>query len=485
MNVGDRNMNAKQAGQSTTRLAAAVFHRGNEQHCQPHIVGELPTGIEGTLYQNGPAGFTGGAQQHWLDGDGLVRALGLHDGKASFQARFVTTDKRKLEQAAGKTLFRTFGHAFDGDMLRKGLALETPANVSAYRHADQLLASGEQSLPWLMDPFQLTTTGECDFQGSLRGMVPLSAHPKWDPDTGHMHNFGITYFGGRGRLTFYVFSDTGKLLKRGQTILAQGNVVHDFALSGRYACFRLCPYRLDIRRFVKEGISLQDALSWEEEARGELLVFDCDQAKVAARIPLENRSGFCLHLVTAFEEEGQLVVDVVETERPFYDLYRDAPWRFQQLPHARVVRYRLAIGDWQLTEREAIPVGFHFDFPTIDSTLRCRPYDRFWALGMTPGAAFYDQVCRFDWRVKAMEDVWRAPQGRFLGGEPCFISGKQKAVVACQWFDPDQLSSGYYFLDAADLSQGPLAEIELPHYNPPGFHTSFQSNGIGSRVKRL
>jgi all-trans-8'-apo-beta-carotenal 15,15'-oxygenase len=47
--------------------------------------GRLPADLAGTLYRNGPALFRRGgtAVNHWFDGDGLVRAFALRDGKAT------------------------------------------------------------------------------------------------------------------------------------------------------------------------------------------------------------------------------------------------------------------------------------------------------------------------------------------------------------------------------------------------------------------
>ena len=57
--------------------------------------GKIPTEIAGTYYLNGPANFRRGdfTYQHWLDGDGLVRALQLRDGKAEHVMRYVRTKK--------------------------------------------------------------------------------------------------------------------------------------------------------------------------------------------------------------------------------------------------------------------------------------------------------------------------------------------------------------------------------------------------------
>ena len=100
------------------------------------------------------------------------------------------THKRKQEDAAGRFLFRSFGTAFRGDKLRRGIMIEPPVNVSVYPYDGRLLAFGEQTLPVALDPVTLETLGEYDFSGKLNEVSPFAAHAKFDPVTGHLFNFG-------------------------------------------------------------------------------------------------------------------------------------------------------------------------------------------------------------------------------------------------------------------------------------------------------
>ena len=144
-------------------VESLIFSRAREQS-RDHlrVEGQWPEGLCGTYYLNGPGNFQAGTltRRHWLDGDGLVRRLRLQKNKVSFCSRYVRTHRFQQETEAGKALYRSFGHAFKGDQLKSGLALESPANVSIYPFADRLLAFGEQSLPWLLDPNDLDTKGE-------------------------------------------------------------------------------------------------------------------------------------------------------------------------------------------------------------------------------------------------------------------------------------------------------------------------------------
>ena len=68
------------------------------------IDGELPPFPAGTWLLNGPGRFERGGQRyaHWLDGDGLVRAVMFADGRVSFASRFVHTRKSQY----GKSISR-------------------------------------------------------------------------------------------------------------------------------------------------------------------------------------------------------------------------------------------------------------------------------------------------------------------------------------------------------------------------------------------
>ena len=108
--------------------------------------GSLPAFLRGTCYINGPARFSRGTlhYRHWLDGDGMVAALTFRPSGVTFTNRFVRSTKFLREEAEGRPVFRTFGTAFQGDELKRGVGLETAVKVSVYTFREALLAFGER-----------------------------------------------------------------------------------------------------------------------------------------------------------------------------------------------------------------------------------------------------------------------------------------------------------------------------------------------------
>ena len=213
------------------------------------IEGEVPEFVRGTYYLNGPARFSRGDinYRHWLDGDGMVCALHFEDGSVRFTNRFVRSAKFVAEEDAGRPLFRTFGTGFESDRLKRGIALESPVNVSVYPYHNSLLAFGEQGLPWELDPITLETRGEYNFGGAINDISPFAAHPKFDSATGEMFNFGVAYAAVEPYLNLYRFDKAGALIYRKRLSLDYACSIHDFSLSRNYVVFYLSPHILTIK----------------------------------------------------------------------------------------------------------------------------------------------------------------------------------------------------------------------------------------------
>ena len=80
------------------------------------VDGTLPADLEGSLYRVGPARHDvyGDRYRHWFDGDGMVHALRLSGGGATYRNRYVATDKKRDEDAVRRRLYGGFGTAPTG-----------------------------------------------------------------------------------------------------------------------------------------------------------------------------------------------------------------------------------------------------------------------------------------------------------------------------------------------------------------------------------
>jgi all-trans-8'-apo-beta-carotenal 15,15'-oxygenase len=440
-------------------------------------VGELPAGLTGTCYVNGPGrfGFGGLTYRNWLDGDGFVGALAFGPEGIRFTGRFVASRKRRDEEEAGHPLYRTFGTAFPGDrLLRTGLA--SPVNVSVYPWAGRLLAFGEQGLPWELDPATLATRGEHDF-GRINPLTPFSAHPAVDPDTGDLVNFGISYAADRPVLHLFELQPGGEG-QRFRVALQQPISLHDFAVSPRFAAFYLAPYVLDVHALLERGATVLDSLAWRPELGTRLLVVERRSGQPVADLAVGER--YCLHQVNCHEVGDRLVVDLLELEEPVYPDYQGMPDIFGEVAPAHPVRLVVDLAAGRLAERLEIPFAMAADFPAHDPRLRgvpCR--DSFMlAIGGTgkPGRKFFDRLVRLDWERLEVAATWEAPAGRYLGGEPVVIPSPGGALVLVQEHAAAARATRFLLFEAAALGRGPVATIPLRTPIPPGFHACWAAD---------
>ena len=86
------------------------------------VIGELPRELNGTFYRNGPnPAFEPPGRYHWFDGDGMIHAIRLEDGRAS------------LPQPLGAEP-RARGGARGGPALYPGLLDMQPSEAPSFKN---------------------------------------------------------------------------------------------------------------------------------------------------------------------------------------------------------------------------------------------------------------------------------------------------------------------------------------------------------------
>jgi all-trans-8'-apo-beta-carotenal 15,15'-oxygenase len=444
------------------------------------ITGRIPAWLNGTYYVNGPARFerSGHRYNHWLDGDGMIASLRFTGDGIYYTSRFVGTPKLRDEAAEGRFLYRGFGTAFPGDQLRRKLMLEPPLNVSVQIYGDRLLAFGEQTLPYELDPVTLETIGEYDFQGRLNQLSPFSAHAKLDS---HLMNFGISFSATQPLLHVYEFDGAGGLLKRRRFPLSLQHSVHDFGITRHHAVFFLSPLLMNFQRFWEEGRSVMESLSWEPDRRSSILItprVSCD----GGAFSVDAGCGYCLHFINCFEEGDRLMIDVLELDEPIYREYQPIPDLFGTVPAGRPVRFVVDTVSRKLIDRIELNYDRSPDFPSIDAALVGGPYDDFWMTGISEsgrsGRKFFNELAHGSWKNAAVNDVYRVPAGEYLGGEPVYVGHGEEGVVLVQHFMPASEQAEYLLFDSAVVRNGPIARLPLRHRVHPGFHATFRKTGV-------
>ena len=452
-------------------MAQSPFLSGNyapvddEQHATPcSIFGQLPPGLRGTLYRNGANPHVAPVEPyHWFTGDGMVHAIRIGDGRASYANRWVRTPRFMAEAEAGRPLFAGFGQP----LAEQAAGLDTGvANTHAIAHAGRLLALEEAHLPTRLDPADLSTIGYDDFGGILQGR--FTAHPKHDPATGQLVFFSYSATGRFSPgMTWGTIEPTGQV-SRYETFQAPFcSMVHDFGVTAAHAVFPVLPLTGDMDR----ALAGRPAFAWEPEKGAYLGILRRGHG-VASLTWQPVETCYVFHVMNAYDEGDSVVMDVVEYDRaplfPGADGTPPAPTR------SCLARWRLDPAAKAPMAREVLS-DLPGEFPRLDERRAGLPY-RYGYRIFSQAEGPPDAILRHDLAQGTTRQL--VMQNGDRPSEAVFVPRTPDAPEAEGWllsivWQPASGTSALWVLDADAPEAGPVAAVRLPRRVPFGFHGSW------------
>jgi carotenoid cleavage dioxygenase len=436
----------------------------------------LPADLKGTLYRNGPARMQRGATayQHWFDGDGMVHAFRVDGASLQHQGRMVRTEKWVAEEKAGRILRPGFGSRIaDSLPISKGDDINV-ANTSVLPLGGDLLALWEAGSPWRVDPGSLQTLGRKVWSEDTDRM-PFSAHPKVDTD-GTVWSFG--YLAGSGKLVLYRLSAQGALRDTRLIDAPNADMVHDFAITGRWLVFVLMPLVFD-RESPRGNDSFLSKLQWRPERAGVVLLIDKNTLEVAHRFETPPIAFF--HIGNAWDDGESVRVQVMQVDE-FDGLMSDIVDSMQRRPMrqpAHTGPVELAV---DLRNRRASLHSLSAEsaeFPRVDPRYTGRRTQSMFIASRSP--AMPQDL--FGMNVVARMDTGSGRMQRFdYGGETLveehvFVpragapEGRGWLVgTARNWVTR---KTSFSVFDASAVDAGPIAQASLPYGLPLGLHGAF------------
>ena len=440
------------------------------------IDGVVPSSLRGTLFRNGSGRNDLGGQwfAHWFDGDGMISRIRFDDSGIHYRNRYVTTANYRDETKAGRIVHRGFGKMRPYGPL--GNAFRQPANVSntsVVMQGDRLLSLWEGGPPTVVDPGTLGTEGIESFGGVVKA---FSAHPKTDPDTGELFNFGIDY-GAKTTLTPYRL-DRGILTRLPPVVLPYPVMNHDFVLTARYMVFCLGPILVSPLKFLLGLKSFDGALHWEGSKPTLILLVPRDGRGEPRRI--ETDAFFQFHFANGFEEDGDLVLDLARY--PNYSTIGEAlrtywrsPWPSRGM--AALTRLRVDL-ETRKVEKQTFTTGTANEFPTINPAFTGKRH-RYAYIASNPAqreSGLQQRISRIDFETGAVASHDFGPAGYV--GEPLFVPARSggaedDGVVLAMVFNSTDHRTEIVGLDARDLATKPLFTARLKHHVPYPLHGTF------------
>jgi carotenoid cleavage dioxygenase-like enzyme len=247
--------------------------------------------------------------------------------------------------------------------------------------------------------------------------------------------------------------------------------MHSFAITDRYVVLIEQPWVMDVKKLMTFKTSFAGAFDWKPERGTTFTVIDRTNGSVRARLQAEPF--FTFHTVNAFEQDGELVVDLCAYEdASIVDMLRLAHLRAGEgLPNVRLRRFHLPLDGGDARSEQLCDEDM--ELPRIAyRTHNGRPYRYAYGAG-SHGGDWVDHVVKADVKERSAQ-TWSAPGCH--PGEPVFVArpgaeAEDDGVLLSVVLDTATQRSSLVVLDAADLSE--LARAEAPHVIPYGFHGDF------------
>ena len=407
------------------------------------VTGQLPTSLRGSLCRIGPNPIDPNPNAyHWFMGDGMVHSVRLADGRASYQNRWVRTD-RICDQLAETPI---------PDQPRDVSPGSNRANTNIIRHAGRIFALEEASLPVELGS-DLQTIGRFNYDGKLK--TNWSAHPKIDPETGELHSFAYGFV--PPLLTYYRVNSEGELVESREVEIPRAVMIHDFAITETYAVFFDLPVVFDLER----AMARQFPFSWQPQHGARVGLMPLSSGQVTWH---DVEPCYVYHPLNAYNDGDRVVVDVVRHPSMFAAETNHGP---DSAGPSVLARWTVSPTVARVAEETVCAMGA--EFPRIDDRRLGRRH-------------------RYGYRCSGQavfkHDLFRGATGSFDFGpgsgprEAVFVPDSPSAAEDEGWllslvYRPDLDTSELVVLDADRISGGPVASVRMPRRVPFGFHSNW------------
>jgi carotenoid cleavage dioxygenase len=434
------------------------------------VTGTLPAGLRGMFVRNGPNPmFAPTGRYHPFDGDGMVHALYIADGRVDYRNRWVRSRGLAAEARRGEACYGGLAEFRPAppDVVEEAGPIKNVANTHFVRHAGRYLALLEVAPPTELTR-DLDTVGEYDFAGRLVG--GMTAHPKIDAQTGEMMFFG--YSAMPPYLRYHVADRNGNLVHSVDIDLPASVMMHDFVVTENYSVFIAPPAVFDLAALMSGA----PAIRWEAD-RPTLIGVIPRRGSAAEVRWFEVDPFYVVHYFNAFEEG--------DTIRIFGPRMPAMPGGFEfQEPQATadppLWTWRVDLTAGTVTDEQLVDAAG--EFSRIDDRRAGRRHRYGYCLRQR------DPQFDFSFFTLTKHDIDSGEVRTFTYGESetcgehAFAPDPDRSGEDDGWLlslvaDAATASSDLVVIDARDIEAGPIARVHLPRRVPLGFHANWLADG--------
>jgi len=351
--------------------------------------------------------------------------------------------------------------------------MDFAANTCIIAHGGKTLATVEAGpLPYEMSD-ELDTIGPSNFGGTLPG--GFAAHTKLDRATGELH--AIAYFWAWDHVQHVIVDPAGKVTRTTDIPVADGPMMHDFALTGKYVVLLDLPVTFSLNA-VTQGKELPYV--WNDAHQARVGLLPRDGSSPIRWIGIDPCWVF--HCLNAYDDDqGKVVVDLCQYHRGF-----DVSTLWSTHGPVTLDRWTIDPAAGKVTQQRLDDRGQ--EFPRVDDRIISRPHRYGYsavigevtraitATGDFGDDAFTNAILKHDLTagtVQVHEFGKDATAGEAVFAPASADSGEDDGYVMAFVHNPDRGAADLVILAAQDFTAEPVARVHVPARIPLGFHGSW------------
>jgi 8'-apo-carotenoid 13,14-cleaving dioxygenase len=426
------------------------------------VVGRIPRELNGRYLRNGPnpLGDVDRATHHWFLGAGMVHGVRLAEGAALwYRNRWVRS--REIVDALGEeTGGRTLGGA---------------NNTHVIGHAGRTWAIVEAGAPPVELGYELDTVGVNDFFGTLTDGA-FSAHPKVDPDTGDLHAMAYKWPDFADHVQYVHVGRDGRVKNTVDVPVPGMVMMHDTSITEHYVVIYDLPVTVNFD-LLQRGMRFPFAWNPDYAPRVGLLPRSsagrpCGGAEDI--IWCDVGACYVFHPMNAYEDQGNVVLDVCRYERMFEsDVHGPFGDSLASLDRWTINPQTRRVTEQRIDARAQ-------EFPRCHPALNGKAYRYGYSVAVGADGGGFPAINKHDLKTGVCTQHGLGA-GRHAG-EPYFVPregarSEDDGYLMSFVFDAGSDRSELVLLDAQDLEAEPVARVILPGRVPYGFHGSWVPDG--------
>ncbi len=334
------------------------------------IEGQIPAQLSGKLFRIGPGSKKTQHTElgHYFDGDALLTSVTFMKGEVFGNSKFIQTDERKAEIAAGKMLYHDYGTSSPN----RSKGFKNSPNIHFVKINNEFLALSEASHPYAVDPENLETKGVYNFESQLDKNMSFTAHPKLDPLTGNTFAYGITRSISPKLKIIKIENKTGKVSELYSVGIGGFFPIHDMLMTENHLVFVVSPLKVNLTGAALGTKPISELLEYRKTDPLRILIFKKSGSGSMVEIKSQP-SGLIFHNCNAFEDpvSKNLILDsIIADDHSAFEVFKS--WSKQKMPKGPgswITRFEIDLTTNKLIKREKISDGKPADFPCMDSRM--------------------------------------------------------------------------------------------------------------------